>query len=435
MRFIKKLKSIYHLISFLILLVLVKITFSQEIFKFFEFAPRSQEKITISTNFIEEAFIPFNDFLSGFDLFVNNEKITDLDITILDKNDQIFWKKKVGIPVINGGWWGKEYFITLGDNYPINSGEEYKIIIKGDRINSSIDLFVKNVLEMLQGSESYLYFPENLRKIKIDGVETNYTLKLALYENKETIPPIISNFNLEVINSQMVRITFNSNEPIIYSLRYRDNIDLTTSTFSINYFENCPYQIKDCQIILDVFPGRVYNFVLEAYDYWQNKTEKEGSFQVNMEESQKDNQIVTKESFQSNSNFDFNNTKKINELNQFNKNLSESVNNLDFVKKTEKTSNDKEKKVLSKTNENENLNKETIIKLNEQEKQKEKEITNSQKEKIISEEKINQTLTSSKNVESLNSSKFSKSLKIYIFLLIIFLFLLLSFLFIKRFKK
>lgn len=280
MKVIGKLKSIYYLSSFFILLFLIEITFSQEVFKFFEFAPRSQEKITISKNSLEGSFVPFNDFLSGFDLFINNPKVIDLDITILDKNNQVFWQKRVGIPIINGGWWGQQYFITLGDNYPINSGEEYKIFIKGNLNNSSIDIFVRNILEILQGTESYLFFPENLKNLKIDNKEINYTLKFALYENKETIPPIISNLRLEVINSQRAKVIFNSNEPIIYAFKYKSSLDSTTSTLEINYFENCPYQVRDCQITFDVLEGRDYNFLLEAYDYWQNKTEKEGNFQV-----------------------------------------------------------------------------------------------------------------------------------------------------------
>lgn len=435
MKIIRKLKSISCLSSFLVLLLLVKVIFAQEVFKFFEFAPRSQEKIAISKNSLEESFIPFNDFLSGFDLFINNPKIRDLDITILDKNNQVFWQKRVGIPIIDGGWWGQQYFITLGDNYQINSGEEYKLIIKGNLSNSSIDIFVKNVLEILQGTENYLYFPENLKKLKLDGQETNYTLKLALYENKETIPPVISNFRLEIINSQVAKILFNSNEPITYIFKYKSNLDSTTSTFEINYFENCPYQIKDCQITIDVVPGRNYNFLLEAYDYWQNKTEKEGSFQVlatSTDTSQGSGLVTKGESYNPNQTLGSQtSTGSLKQSNGFAKGLNVDQK---FQKEPGQTLLEKSKSVkeriitsteekhLEERTSNQKMQKEEIIteKVTEQ-----KEETLTEKPALIS--------TSSGKINLPGLSKSSKKLNLYLF--IIFAFLLLLIFLLKKFKK
>lgn len=434
MKIIKKLKSIYCLSSLFILLVLIRSVFAQEVFKFFEFAPRSQEKITISKNSLEETFIPFNDFLSGLDLFINNSKVRNLDITILDKNNQVFWQKKVGIPIIDGGWWGKQYFITLGDNYQINSGDEYKLIIKGNSNDSSMDIFVKNVLEILQGTESYLYFPENLKRLKIDSKETNYTLKLALYENKETIPPVISNFRLEVINSQVAKILFNANEPITYIFKYKSNLDSTTSTFEINYFENCPYQVKDCQITLDVLAGRNYNFLFEAYDYWQNKTEKEGSFQVlgtSTESYQKEN--LTKQEFYSQSQ-----TSGVDNLKQSGQSQSNFLRSLNSHQELQiKTTSDKKQTLFKKP-------KPTIEKITTLTEIYLEDRSSQQKEKIITEKKTEQkeeittgkfilTSTSSEKTSSSSFVQLSKKLKLYPF--IIFIFVLLFIFLFRKFKK
>lgn len=267
-----------------------KINLAQEVFKFFEFAPRSQEKIRISNNILEQNFIPFNEFLSGFGLFIDNFQLRDdLEIKIIDKNNQVLWRRIMGLPIIEGSWWGQEYFIPLGDNYQINSGEEYILIIKTYSTSSLTDFFVKNTLEILQGTESYLYFPENLKKLKLDGIETNYTLKLTLYENKEFVPPVISNLRTEIISATSAKIVFNSNEPVIYSIQYKSDLDISTSTFEINYFENCPYQVKDCQVILDVLPGRNYTFFLSAYDYWQNKTELTGNLYIPLQTREENN--------------------------------------------------------------------------------------------------------------------------------------------------
>ncbi len=439
MKIIKKSKLIYCLSNFLILLLLGKIVSAQELFKFFEFVPRSQEKITISKNVIEESFIPFNDFLSGFNLFVNNLKVKDLDITILDKNNQVFWQKKIGIPIINGGWWGREYFIPLGDNYQINSGDEYKLIIKGNSASSSMDIFVKDVLEMLQGTESYLYFPENLKNLKIDGKETNYALKLAFYENKETIPPIISNFRLEIIDNQTVNILFNSNEPIIYLLKYKSNLDFSTSTFEINYFENCPYKVKDCQILLTVFPEREYNFLLEVYDYWQNKTEKEGSFKISgatTENRSQKSSMTEEKSFNQNQVSEvgqpIKNQRSINNLDQTNKNSADFLKNLNISKNSLKESVDIKKEKIS-------LKPETAKE--QSNKFLESEIGGTTTEEVnglIKDTKkinTNQTLTSSKETELLNHSGQSRMIKFYLIIFIVFIFLLLFVFLLKSFKK
>lgn len=418
--------------------MLVKIVFAQEVFKFFEFAPRSQEKITISKNSLEEDFIPFNDFLSGFDLFINNPKVRNLDISILDKDNQVFWQKRVGIPIISGGWWGQQYFITLGDNYQINSGEKYKLVIKGNSSNDLTDIFVKNILEILQGTETYLYFPENLENLKLDNKETDYTLKLALYENKETVPPIISNFRLEIINFQMAKILFNSNEPITYTFKYKSNLDLTTSTFEINYFESCPYQIKDCQITLDVLPGRNYDFLLEAYDYWQNKTEKEGSFQVlgtSTENSQSGSFTAEQEPSDYNQ-ISRGQTSTIN-LNQSSQSQSNASKPLTISQKSQiKSTNDNKQTLFAKPK----SSKERITTLTEMysekriSKQKEviTEKTVKQKEETTTEKLI--LVSTSSGVKNLPSfSRVSKKLKLYPF--IIFVLLLLFVFLLKKFRR
>lgn len=289
MNHIKRLRFFYLLFKILILIFIIFyypifLVKAQTVFKFFEFAPRSTDKIILDDTKLVQPFIPFNDFLSGFDLFLNNPEGGEFNLYILDKYNNLLWQKKAVLPSINGGWYGEPYFFSLGDNYGIRSGEEYRLVIENFSL-PKLEIFMKNLLEILQGTESGLYFPETLKPLKINNQTSDYTLKLSLYENKEYLPPIISNFKIEMVSPRSVKIIFNSNEPIIYKLDYRKDSENSTSTYSINYFENCPYSIRNCEIGLNVLPDSHYIFILTASDYWNNTTTLKGEFDTPQEVS------------------------------------------------------------------------------------------------------------------------------------------------------
>ncbi|MEM5799822.1 MAG: hypothetical protein QXZ43_04130 [Candidatus Aenigmatarchaeota archaeon] len=214
---------------------------------------------------------------------------------ILDKYNNILWQKKEVVPPINGGWYGEPYFFSLGDNYGIRSGEEYRLVIENFSL-PKLEIFMKNLLEILQGNESGLYFPETLKSLKINNQTSDYTLKLTLYENKEYLPPIISNFKIEMVSTRSVKIIFNSNEPVMYKLDYRKDLENTTSTYSINYFENCPYNVRSCEIEINVSSGSHYIFIISASDYWNNTTTLKEEFDTPQEVSTSTptNQTTTK---------------------------------------------------------------------------------------------------------------------------------------------
>ncbi len=332
------------LISILILLLNPQFAFSQEVFKFFEFAPRSQENITLDDKILVQPFIPFNDYLSIIGFWLENPKVTKINLKIYSPNNQIVFEKDFNIPLIERSWWGEEYLLPLGENLRINSGQEYKTSITPIE-NSPLKFFTKNLLELLQGSETYLYFPESLKPFSINNETTNFTLKLSLYEGRESSPPIISNFQVTINTPRSVTISFNANEPIIYIFDY--SFDSTTSTYQIEYFQNCPSGIRNCLINLNVLPGKSYRFVLKAFDFWQNYSSLEGTFQTPQEEEKIANEtyLITTSSYQ-----DFS-TQTLNqqisspipkELQEANKIPMSSIKNFDEKKKDkERTSTNK----------------------------------------------------------------------------------------------
>jgi hypothetical protein len=262
-----------------ILLFSFSLIFADEVFKFFEFAPREEENIILKDKILIQPFIAFNDYLSIIGFWLENPTTTKINLKILSQNNNLIFEKIFTIPTIEESWWGEEYLFPLGENLNINSGETYKIIIEPLE-TSNLKFFVKNLIELLQGPETYLYFPETLKPLIINNKGTDFTLKLSLYEGRENSSPVISNLRTIINSPQMVTIAFNSNEPITSKIDYKSNSENSTSTYQIDYFQSCPPGIKDCFFNLEVLPGKIYNFILKVSDFWGNFTLVEGSFQT-----------------------------------------------------------------------------------------------------------------------------------------------------------
>jgi hypothetical protein len=267
---------------FLIILSLffsVQISFAQEVFKFFEFAPRSQENIVLKNNILKQPFIPFNDYLSIIGFWIENPETATINLKIYSPQNNLIFNKNFTLPQISPNWWGEEFKLPLNQNLNLESGQEYLIVITPVSDNK-IKFYAKSTLELLQGSEDFLYFPETLKNLKLNNEEQNLTLKLSLYEGMENSPPIISNLQVIVNNPKNVTISFNSNEPIIYSLEYKSELETVTSSYQIDYFQNCPQSVRNCLINLNVLSGKNYYFLLKATDFWNNFSLVEGSFQT-----------------------------------------------------------------------------------------------------------------------------------------------------------
>jgi len=262
--------------------------FAQEVFKFFEFAPRSTDSVHLNLNTIEQDFIPFNDYLSLISLWVENSDLTEINFKLLDFNQDIIFDKDLTVQPIEKTWWGTEYQIPLSANFRIESGKKYTIVLKGLTENR-LNIFVKKTIELLQGSEEYFYFPETLIPARFNNSSRDYILKLSLYEGSENLPPQISNFQIKIIEPRKVEVSFNSNEPIKYSFNY-SIFNQPTSTYEINYFESCPAQIKKCLFNIETLPKSKYNFIFQAYDFWHNTTTLTGEFITPSEDIPTDNQ-------------------------------------------------------------------------------------------------------------------------------------------------
>jgi hypothetical protein len=258
-------------------------TIGQEINKFFEVTIQTTNKFRLGSKILTQPIVPYNDFLSGISFWLDNPEISEINIQIKNKNENIIFDKNFDIPIVNSAYWGSEYFFPLGENIPVNSGEEYKIIIQPKNL-SNLNFYYLYTYELLQGTEEKTYVFESIKELLVNNDPSAKFLKLALYEGREDSSPQISNFKININSPIETEISFNANEPIKYRFDYFDNIQRTTSTYEIRYYESCPAGIRDCVFKIKTQSGRKYKYLFKASDYWENFTTLTGEWEMPQEE-------------------------------------------------------------------------------------------------------------------------------------------------------
>jgi len=265
--------KIFTMKKFILLLSFLSLIFvfvlGQEINKFFEIQLQTTNKFRLGSKVLIQPIVPYNDFLSGISFWVDNPKISDINIKLKDKNENIIFNGDFNVPVLTSTYWGSEYFFPFKKNIKINSGEEYKIIIQPKNL-SELNFYYLYLYELLQGTEEKTYVFESIKELLVNNEPSNKFLKLALYEGKEYLPPQISNFEIKILSPTETEISFNANEPINYKFEYFDILQKTTSTYEIKYYESCPAGIRDCSFQIVTQSGQTYRYVFKASDYWEN---------------------------------------------------------------------------------------------------------------------------------------------------------------------
>lgn len=267
-------KKLFFIISFFLSIFV----FGQEINKFYEISFLTSNKFRLGTKKLTQPIIPVNEFLSGFSLWIDNPQETEINLKIKDKNDSVIFEKNFILPVIAENNWGTEYFFSLGTNLKISSGEEYLIIIQPLQ-KSNLNLYFFYTQNLLQGTEERGYVFEGVKELLINDEPSDKILKLALYEGKENLPPVISDFQIEFLNENQTKVSFYANEPVTYKLVY-NTFDEPPKEVGIKYFDICLSNLKKCELIFETEPGKSYSYLLEVEDYWENKTKIQGKFET-----------------------------------------------------------------------------------------------------------------------------------------------------------
>lgn len=270
-------KKIAILFSLFIILVVGKTTLAAEIF-FFEFAPDISTPFKVSSGETPyQLFQPNNEFISGFDIWIDNAGTTGTaSFSLYDNMDNFLVKKTLTVPTISPRWGGQRFRVDFGLQLAVSSTAVYKIKF----VSSLPELRVYYADKIQLLSFNAPFPPEQvLKSVYLGTTKQDFIFKLALYENQETSPPIISNVTSTIIFPDKIKLKFNANEPVDFKLAFGpENEGYTQNTdFSGNY-EFCSEGINICSLTVDVLSGINYNYQLFSRDQWENETQIDGSF-------------------------------------------------------------------------------------------------------------------------------------------------------------
>lgn len=241
---------------------------------YFEFAPDLAKPIETLNREIYQTFISMEDNLSGFNLWIDNSREGNVLFQIYDSQNKIITSINKTIPVIPPFWQGNKIYIDLGTNISLKANEEYKIKIVNR--NSNLRVYAIDLKQIITHQEN-LILPQNLGKLYIDNKETEFALKFSLFENSDQLPPIISNFKINILSATQTVFEFNTNEAVDYKLILGSEKEEQIVDFSGNFIY-CLEGIFTCSINLSTQPSSSYAYQLFVKDSWGNQSNKEGTF-------------------------------------------------------------------------------------------------------------------------------------------------------------
>jgi len=248
--------------------------------KYFEFAPDESKKLF--TYFVQtpaQPFFPYNDFLSGIDLWIDNENQSGTAlIELRNEVNQLIESKTITIPQTPEQFGGKRFHIAFPSQTAVQSANLYQIRVISQM--QKLRLYYASQFQILQhnsqSNPTYMIEPALL-----GSQEQDFAFKFALYETTESVPPIIINATTTIISETEAHITFNANEPVDFRVRYGPiNTGMQQNTNYQGTYTICTYGIGNCTLFLGVMGNTTFEFELFAKDEWGNETVVPGTFYV-----------------------------------------------------------------------------------------------------------------------------------------------------------
>jgi len=244
---------------------------------FFEFAPdyyhyRALNIASASTTYL--LFQPQNDFLKSFDFWIDNAGSSgSVSFTLFDGPDVIAQKTVTAphVPEIAGG---SKFHVGLTSQVPTVNTKIYSLKISTSM--PDLRLYYANTIDLLYQDEPYI--PRYINGVvKLDSEEQDFSFKDALYEETESLPPVISNVTTTLTSPTTVKISFNANEPVDYRVEYKIvGSNATSSTNFTNSYKTCGEGIGWCALTLALAAGATYDYTIIARDEWGNNSMSTG---------------------------------------------------------------------------------------------------------------------------------------------------------------
>lgn len=265
--------------TFLILILSPIVSLAEEI-SFLEFAPDISKTLNISSvDSIYQPFIPHNDFLSGFDIWIDNDGSSGVaSFSLRSSNGSLIASKNATISHIDPVWGGKKFHVVFNEPVAIQSSQIYKIKIQSSMPN--LRIYYSSRLQLLEHSENYSLLKNAILPSEIGTATQEQSFKIALYESGDNMPPIISNVSVTIESINSVRLNFNSNEPVDYMVNYysSEKNDNRSIPFT-NYYGFCNEGLPACSILMPVISDASYSYTLTVKDNWNNQIILNNSFE------------------------------------------------------------------------------------------------------------------------------------------------------------
>ncbi len=246
---------------------------------YFEFNPdpfRTKSFNVSSAGVIYEVFLPSNEFLGGFDIWLDNSGSSGLTSFELWRNGNLITTKSISIPHIDPIAGGQKVHVDWSSLVSIVGNSQYKIKISSSM--PELQIYYASRIKFLGHNETHISDYLN-GAAEIDGEEKEFSFKFALYETSEVSVPVISNISWAIISEGEMKVSFNANEPVDYRIEYGPSGQgyNQNSNFSGNY-SFCNESVSACNITVSVVPNTTYQYTLTVKDFWGNQGQATGTF-------------------------------------------------------------------------------------------------------------------------------------------------------------
>ena len=245
--------------------------------RFFEFAPDKADRLrVIAEETPYQLFQPQSQYIAGLDVWADNSGPSgEISFGLRDDTDTLLTATTITVPTALPQWGGKRIHVDFPLNIRVSWNRVYSVKILSDM--SDLRLYYAPKIQLLQNNSSYSA-DYRWGAARLGAVEQDFTFKFALYENAETLPPMLSNATTTLITSAKATLQFTADEPVDYSIAYTPGAGESVTIGRRNEFIACAFINAPCSADMVVLPNRSYTYTLTVYDAWGNSAKLSGAF-------------------------------------------------------------------------------------------------------------------------------------------------------------
>lgn len=245
--------------------------------RYFEFGPDVSTTFHITSGVIPYQFFkPYDDYISGFDIWVHNAgSAGSVSFGLRDASDTLLASKTITIPTLAPVWGGTKVHVVFDTPIHVTSANTYKIRIVTSM--PSLYLYYARLTELRQHDAGDALSIQVLPAY-LNSSDQLYAFKFALYEDSDASAPLLSDVTSTLISSEQVRFSFHANEPVDASVLF-GLIDqtFTEETPFANRYILCPSGGTFCSVTISILPTISYAYRLMVRDVWGNTQYVDGT--------------------------------------------------------------------------------------------------------------------------------------------------------------